>query len=102
MAKVNTLLTMVVGLQNILITKVLESRDRLNGSNNIIHQLRRRLVGIFCFNFFYNTLRKHDLEGLFKLFVFVQQVYEASHTDADQHEDVVDASNTVTNVVETD
>ena len=56
----------------------------------------------FVLIFFYNTLRKHDLEGLFKLFVFVQQVYEASHTDADQHEDVVDASNTVTNAVETD
>ena len=54
----------------------------------------------FVLIFFYNTLRKHDLEGLFKLFVFVQQVYEASH--ADQHEDVVDASNTVTNAVETD
>ncbi|XP_062085516.1 uncharacterized protein LOC133791611 [Humulus lupulus] len=45
-AKVNALLTMVVGLQNILVTKILKSRDRLNSSNNIIHQLRRRLVDI--------------------------------------------------------
>ncbi|KAM7527140.1 hypothetical protein LguiB_030550 [Lonicera macranthoides] len=31
--KVSTLLRMIVGLQNILVSKMLESRDRLNASN---------------------------------------------------------------------
>ncbi|KAM7517933.1 hypothetical protein LguiB_016895 [Lonicera macranthoides] len=41
--KVSTLLRMIVGLQNILVSKMLESRDRLNASNVVIHELRRRI-----------------------------------------------------------
>ncbi|KAM7473205.1 hypothetical protein LguiB_020448 [Lonicera macranthoides] len=43
--KVSTLLRMIVGLQNILVSKMLESRDRLNASNVVIHELRRRIPG---------------------------------------------------------
>ncbi|KAM7522902.1 hypothetical protein LguiA_012804 [Lonicera macranthoides] len=42
--KVSTLLRMIVGLQNILVSKMLESRDRLNASNVVIHELRRRIA----------------------------------------------------------
>ncbi|KAM7461165.1 hypothetical protein LguiA_029286 [Lonicera macranthoides] len=38
--KVSTLLRMIVGLQNILVSKMLESRDRLNASNVVIHELQ--------------------------------------------------------------
>ncbi|KAM6551722.1 hypothetical protein CsatB_001530 [Cannabis sativa] len=48
--KINTLMTMIVGLHNVLVTKIPESKDRLNGSNNLIHQLRRRLVKIDTIN----------------------------------------------------
>ncbi|KAM7484208.1 hypothetical protein LguiA_000217 [Lonicera macranthoides] len=41
--KVSTLLRMIVGLQNILVSKMLESRDRLNASNVVIHELRRHI-----------------------------------------------------------
>ncbi|KAM7503017.1 hypothetical protein LguiB_001921 [Lonicera macranthoides] len=41
--KVSTLLRMIVGLQHILVSKMLESRDRLNASNVVIHELRRRI-----------------------------------------------------------
>ncbi|KAM7506021.1 hypothetical protein LguiB_004925 [Lonicera macranthoides] len=41
--KVSTLLKMIVGLQHILVSKMLESRDRLNASNIVIHELRRRI-----------------------------------------------------------
>ncbi|KAM6550665.1 hypothetical protein CsatB_000473 [Cannabis sativa] len=44
--KVNTLMTMIVGLHNVLVTKILESKERLNGYNNLIHQLRRRLISL--------------------------------------------------------
>ncbi|KAM6543182.1 hypothetical protein CsatB_007629 [Cannabis sativa] len=50
MQKVNTLMTMIVGLHNVLVTKILESKERLNGSNNLIHQLRCRLVEIDTIN----------------------------------------------------
>ncbi|KAM7489417.1 hypothetical protein LguiB_026901 [Lonicera macranthoides] len=41
--KVSTLLRMIVGLQHILVSKMLESRDMLNASNVVIHELRRRI-----------------------------------------------------------
>ncbi|KAM7490641.1 hypothetical protein LguiA_033562 [Lonicera macranthoides] len=41
--KVSTLLRMIVGLQHILVSKMLESRDKLNDSNVIIHELRHRI-----------------------------------------------------------
>ncbi|KAM7506024.1 hypothetical protein LguiB_004928 [Lonicera macranthoides] len=41
--KVSTLLKMIVGLQHILVSKMLESRDRLNASNIVIHELQRRI-----------------------------------------------------------
>ncbi|KAM7459399.1 hypothetical protein LguiA_036393 [Lonicera macranthoides] len=41
--KVSNLLRMIVGLQHILVSKMLESRDRLNPSNVVIHELRRRI-----------------------------------------------------------
>ncbi|KAM7468313.1 hypothetical protein LguiB_015875 [Lonicera macranthoides] len=41
--KVSTLLRMIVRLQHILVSKMLESRDRLNASNVIIHELRCRI-----------------------------------------------------------
>ncbi|KAM7490697.1 hypothetical protein LguiA_033618 [Lonicera macranthoides] len=42
--KVFTLLRMIVGLQNILVLKMLESRDRLNASNVVIHNKNMKAI----------------------------------------------------------